>query len=119
MFKLNITSGYLHKEDHGGDNTESFERADAADLAAKRSGKRMQFCEHCFGKTRNTLPLEQGESSIELAKATLPEGDDQDTERLRARLRETTVNADDAVPAGRQDPLTPQQPQRTLQTDRP
>ena len=116
MYKLNTTSGYLHNEDHGGDNTQEFARADAADLAAKAAGKKLKFCEQCFGKTRNTLPLEQGESEIELAAATLPEGDDLDTGLLKERLRGQTVNADDAVPAGRHDLPTPRQPQRTPRT---
>ena len=106
MFKLNTTSGYLHNEDHGGENTKEFKRVDEADLAAFKAGKKLKYCEQCFGKTRNTPTQGQGESEIELALATLPESD---PTHLEERLRGTTVNADDAVPAGRHDlPIQPQ-----------
>lgn len=54
MFSLNTKSGMLHLEDHGGgENAESFDRADAADKQMFDSGKRMQFCKTCFPDNAN------------------------------------------------------------------
>jgi hypothetical protein len=48
-YNLNTQSGYLHREDHGGsENVESFDRIDAADLFAHRSGLELKHCSVCF-----------------------------------------------------------------------
>jgi hypothetical protein len=56
MFSLNMQSGMLHLEDHGGGtNAESFDRADAADKAMHDAGKKMAFCKQCFPDNRNSI----------------------------------------------------------------
>lgn len=119
-FSLNTKSGFLHKENHGGDsNTILFGRADAADLEAQKLGLKLAFCKVCFVDNRNTLEATRMSALEErmISGETVVGESVSAPERVRPETLPTSVHSDASVPAGLPNRPVPRRLPRMNQMD--